>query len=723
MTLANLSRFVLRHKRLVVLVWIAILVTSIGSMGWVFNSLSDNFDLPGAESTKANTEILQTYGNGAYASPHVPVVTLPEGTTVDSPGIRDELNAVFARITAARPDARVVSWATTGDRAFVSEDGRTTFGLVFLPVQGDGTAGLPEIEQALTGQTVGGMPVYVTGRTALSTVSNDGGAGSGVLIETLVGAGGALIVLLYIFGSLLAVLPLLIAAVSILTTFLLIGLTTTVIDVNAIVQYVVALIGLGIAIDYALLVVNRWREERSHGKENTVAVQNAMESAGHAVLFSGTTVGIGLLAMVALPIPFMRGLGVGSVIIPIVSVIVTLTLLPVILATIGPKLDRVGFRRSRQNTPDDHQGWMRWGALIVRNRWPSAAIGLAILIALMIPATQLTVGAPRPDALNGTGNAQLGLVALETSGIGAGVSNPFEVVVHAGGDPTHLAQAVSAVDGVRGAVAPQGDAWHRSGSSLVVVLPQNDGSGEANRSLLDGVRKVTHAQADEPYVGGYSAAGADLTAKIYGNFPLMLAGIAIVTYILLVRAFRSLLLPLKALFLNVLSVAASYGVLVLVWQKGWGSELIWNIPATGSITEWVPLMTFAFLFGLSMDCEVFILHRMREEYDAEGDTDRAIVRGLAFTGKLVTCAALILFLAFVAMASTPSTEIKIMATGLAAGIIIDATIVRALLVPALTSLMGKWNWWLWLPSWLNWLAPTSAPHEIAPARDRAADTI
>ena len=189
----------------------------------------------------------------------------------------------------------------------------------------------------------------------------------------------------------------------------------------------------------------------------------------------------------------------------------------------------------------------------------------------------------------------------------------------------------------------------------------------------------------------------------------MLAGIAIVTYILLVHAFRSLLLPLKALLLNVLSVAASYGVLVLVWQYGWGSNLIWGIPATGSITEWVPLMTFAFLFGLSMDYEVFIIHRMREEYDRTQDTDGAIVRGLAHTGKLVTCAALILFLAFVAMASTPATEIKIMATGLAAGIIIDATIIRTLLVPALTSLMGHWNWWL--PSWLGWLAPapTGAP--------------
>jgi RND superfamily putative drug exporter len=186
----------------------------------------------------------------------------------------------------------------------------------------------------------------------------------------------------------------------------------------------------------------------------------------------------------------------------------------------------------------------------------------------------------------------------------------------------------------------------------------------------------------------------------------MVGVIALATFVLLVRAFRSLVLPLKAILLNIVSVGASFGVLVMVWQWGWGSELIWGIPSSGSITDWVPIMAFAFLFGLSMDYEVFILARMREEWDATGDNDTAIVRGLGFTGRLVTSAALILFLAFAAMAAGPETEIKIMATVLATGILLDATIVRALLVPALVSLMGHWNWWL--PSWLGWLAPEPA---------------
>lgn len=716
MNIGRISRFVLRHKEMVAGFWLVIVFASSALMPAVMDRLSTNFDMPGTESNDANVEILETYGNGAYAPPLVPVVTVPEGMTVESPGVREELDAVFARVTRARPEARVVSWVSTGNDAFVSDDRRTTFGLVYLAPEDEGVAGVEDVRSALAGMMVAGEPVHLTGRPALSTQTDEGG--SGVLIETLIGGGGALVILLYIFGSALALLPLLIAGVSILTSFLVIGGITTITDINVIVQFVVALIGLGIAIDYALLVVSRWREERAEGHPNELAVQRSMETAGHTVIFSGTTVGIRLLALIALPIPFFRGIEIGGMVIPLISVLATITLLPVILATVGPKVDWPRFRRKNAG---DHRGWEAWGAFVVRHRWASAVAGMALLALLLILATQLTIGEPKPGSLNGTGDAEAGLVALEQSGIDAGVMSPLEIIVS--GDPTGVAAAVSGVDGVRSAVAPEGDAWRQNGTALVSVLPQSDGGGESSRALVDRVRDVSHDQPGDPLVGSFSAGSADFTSEVYGTFPLMMLLVGVVTYMFLVRAFRSLLLPLKALLLNVLSVAAAYGVLVLVWQFGWGSEAIWGIPSTGSITDWVPVMTFAFLFGLSMDYEVFILHRMREEYDANGDTDRAIVRGLALTGKLVTCAALILFLAFVAMASVPETEIRIMATGLAAGIIIDATVIRTFLVPALVSLMGRWNWWL--PRWLDWLAPkpatvttspTVGPHgEIAPA--------
>ncbi|MEJ7901159.1 MAG: MMPL family transporter [Thermomicrobiales bacterium] len=685
MNVGSISRFVLKHKPWVIGFWLTLVALAVVLTPTVFDRLSEDFSVPDTESYQAITDLTAIYGNNGTSNPIVPVVTLPEGMTVASPGIRGELLEIESRVLEARPEARVVSYASTGDPAFVSDDGRTTFALVYLPVSGDGPAGLDVVTETLDGATVGGTDVLLSGRPLLSQETEEGGAG--VLIETLIGGVGALVVLLYIFGSALALMPLFIAAVSILTSFLVIGGLTTITDINYLVQFLVALIGLGVAIDYALLVVNRWRDERLDGHANETAVQRAMETAGHAVVFSGTTVGIGLVALIAVPIPFFRGIGIGGMVIPLASVAVTITLLPVILATIGPAMDRLGFRRVRR---DDHRGWARWSAFVVRHRGASAVVGFALLALLVIPASQITIGEPRPDSLNGAGGAQAGLDALEASGIDAGVMSPLTILIQGG--PDEVDAAVSAVDGVRGAASADNDAWRAEGTSLLAVVPQGDGGGESGRDLAG--RGVTIDLPGAPLVAGGPAESADFIDTVYGSFPLILTIVGIITYVLLVRAFRSLPLPLKALLLNVLSVAAAYGVLVLVWQWGWGSELIWGIPSTGSITDWVPIMTFAFLFGLSMDYEVFIMHRMREEYDAGHDTDTSIVRGLALTGKLVTCAALILFLAFVAMSSTPQTEIKIMATGLAAGIIIDATIIRAFLVPALTSLLGKWNWWL-----------------------------
>jgi RND superfamily putative drug exporter len=233
--------------------------------------------------------------------------------------------------------------------------------------------------------------------------------------------------------------------------------------------------------------------------------------------------------------------------------------------------------------------------------------------------------------------------------------------------------------------------------------------------VLDRVRETAHAEGPEVKVGGFPAVNDDFISAVYGSFPLMLALIAVITFLLLARAFRSLLLPLKAVILNVVSVAAAWGVLVFVWQEGFGSEAIWGIEATGGIPAWMPLMVFAFLYGLSMDYEVFILSRMREEYDRTGSTETAVVRGIGRTGRLVTSAALILFLAFAALASGPETDVKMLATGLAAGILLDATVVRALLVPAMVSLFGRWNWWLpHRPAKLLGVEP-SLPPRVAPS--------
>jgi RND superfamily putative drug exporter len=337
-----------------------------------------------------------------------------------------------------------------------------------------------------------------------------------------------------------------------------------------------------------------------------------------------------------------------------------------------------------------------------------------VLAALVLAATNLQLGISNVNTIARQGDAKQGLLALERSGIGAGPIVPNEALVEGSTSPERVAQTLAAVPGVHGAVAPASPQWRRPGAAVVDAFATADASSAAGRATLDRVRSVARAAGGDVRLGGLAAQNEDFINAVYGNFPLMIALIALITFVLLARAFRSLLLPLKAVVLNVISVGAAWGVLDLVWQAGHGSSLIWGISATGSITAWIPLMVFAFLFGLSMDYEVFILARMREEYDATGSTDTAVVRGIGRTGRLVTSAALILFLAFVSLASGPGTEVKVLATGLAAGILLDATVIRALLVPAVISLFGRWNWWLpHLPARLLRVEP-SPPSQFAP---------
>jgi RND superfamily putative drug exporter len=376
--------------------------------------------------------------------------------------------------------------------------------------------------------------------------------------------------------------------------------------------------------------------------------------------------------------------------IPLISVIVAVTLLPVVLSKLGPRLDWPHVRSDDKAS----RSWTSWARLVVRNRWVAALGATAVLAALVLAATNIQPGLPNVNTIAKQGDAKQGLLALEKSGIGSGALLPNEALVEGSTSPEKVASAMARVAGVQGAVAPTSSAWRGEGVTVVDSFSIADGSSTAGRDTLDRVRAAAHEAGPEVRLGGLAAQNEDFIEAVYGNFPLMIALIALITFVLLARAFRSLLLPLKAVILNVISVGAAWGVLDLVWQRGYGSHFIWGIPATGSVTAWIPLMVFAFLFGLSMDYEVFILARMREEYDATGSTDSAVVRGIGRTGRLVTSAALILFLAFVSLASGPETEIKVLATGLAAGILLDATVIRALLVPAVISLFGRWNWWL-----------------------------
>jgi putative drug exporter of the RND superfamily len=689
-----LTNWVLAHKRLVVGFWFVVTIAAFAAVGRAGDALSEEFNtVPGREAFETNREIAAVYGSGGDVAPIVPVVTLPAGVTVDSPGVTAELDAALARVEVALPGARLASYASTGDRAFVSEDGRTTFALVYIPPRGGLEPGQKEARQAqsaLAGVTVAGAPVSVTGLEALraEAVGEEAGQSVSALTEVLVAGAGALVILAFVFASFMAMVPLLMAAIAIPTTFLLVWPLAEVTDVSIAAQFLIALLGLGLAIDYALLVVMRWREELRHrGVGNEVAVRNAMTHAGSAVVFSGTTVAIALLVLLALPVPFLRTFGIAGLLIALVSVAVAITLLPVVLATVGPRLDWPRRRR------EDRAGrvWTAWARTVVRRRWVAAGTSVAVLVALAVAAFSIQLGNPRAESLAQSGNARTAFERLDDSGIGPGPLAPFEALVRAG-DADAVAETLAGIEGVQAAIAPPD--WRRDGAALVTVIPTEDGYSHEGRATLDRIRAAAQEFPDAVTIGSHAAQSSDFIDAVYGNFPLMVGLIALLTFLLLARAFRSLILPLEAVLLNLLSVAAAWGIMVLVWQHGLGSEAIWGIQATESINVEAPIGVFAFLFGLSMDYQVFIISRMREAYDRTGSTQTAVVEGIGRTGRLVTSAALIMGLSWVALSASPGTDVKIFATALAAGILIDATIVRGVLVPAVVSIVGRWNWWL-----------------------------
>jgi putative drug exporter of the RND superfamily len=678
----RLASLVLHHRRLVAVFWLAVTIAGVLLAGQITGRFSSSQELPGLPSYRAAQVLQRSYGIGDNP-PVAVLVTLPAGEQVTRRAGRSDLGRALGPVSADR-SLHVVSYLSSANPRLVSGNGRSTLVLVYGGAKQPASA-------ALTSQMRSSLPAGVSVRaTSLNDLASGGSSGGiGVLGEGLIAGLAALLVLAVVFGPLLALVPLVIAVVSILTTFLLIGLVSTVAPVSNLVEFLIALIGLGVAIDYSLLMITRWREERARGLANQDAIARAMSTAGRSIVVSALVVAVGLLSLVLLPIPFLRSLGYAGLFIPLVSALVALTLLPVMMAGPGRRLGNP--RRSGPGRPG--RRWHSWASLVVRHRLLAAMAGLVILGTLVGFATRLSAGEPRPGSQATAGAAYDGLVALQYAGFPDGVLSPVDIVAP---DATvsALSSRLSALPGVYATLLAPGRQWHQAGTTVIQVLPAGATSSPAGKATVASVRNLTARAFPQALATGDGPFEADVVSALYSRFPAILGLVAALSLLLLMRAFRSVVLAVKALALNVLSVGASYGALVLIWQYGYGSEAIWGIPATGVIVEFVPLLVFAFQFGLSMDYEVFIVSRIREEYDGGLSTDNAAIAGIARTGRLVTSAALILFLAFAALAAGPQTSIKIFATGLGVGILLDAIIVRALLLPALISLFGSWNWWL-----------------------------
>ncbi len=712
--LARLAHVVARHRWKVIGAWIALTLFGAFAAGQVSKRWYQSFSIPGKSAYEANQRTLKTFGTGVRP-PNV-VVFHTAGDATRSSAIR----AAMLRVARSNPAARTSSYFSTHDLMYVSQDRHTTFMEVYPPGPStfSTTSGASEMRAEAAAALPAGIQVQVTGHDPLEEASSHGGGSSSVLLEAVIGGLGAIVILLFVFGTLPAILmPVAVAAAAILNTFTLVWALTYITSVSIIVQYLIALVGLGVAIDYALLMIFRFRDELREGEDVETALVETMTHAGRSVIVSGSTVAVGLLSMVILPLPFIRSIGIGGMLIPAVSVLAAITLMPALLAVLGERINsgRVLPKRFVDRGHPEDGAWGRWARFVLRRPWAVAGVGTAIVAVLVVLGLQLNPNEAQLKSFPGTGTAITGRKLLADAGISPGVMKPFVTLVEHGGDARAVATTERHVAGIVGAATPPGSAWHHGQDTLVEAFPAIDGAAPGIQGIIDRVND--RLQGTDATLGGVPAVDRDFVHAVYGNFVYLLAFVLVLTLILLTRAFRSIVLPVKAVLLNLASLGAAFGIIVFIFQEGHGSS-IWNISATEAITAWIPLMIFAFLFGLSMDYEVFMLTRMREAYDETHSTNRAIELGLARTGKLVTSAALILMFAFLVLSSSPGFEIKVFAIGLAAGIIFDATVIRALLVPALMRLLGDANWWL--PHWTRralFIRSERRP-EVEPALER-----
>jgi len=395
--------------------------------------------------------------------------------------------------------------------------------------------------------------------------------------------------------------------------------------------------------------------------------------------------------------------------IPFIAVCVAVTLLPVCLAWAGPALDRFSLWPRAATTYS--RAWERWTKFVLRHQWTAACVGILIIGITTVPALSMKTGFPLIGSLSQEGPAAEAFHQLQRNGLPGALDLPIHVMTHGGAAAVKQATAIAkATPGVYAVVSPDIPTYRRGNDALLTMVPETEGSlseGKATvRRLRERLMTLPGGPAD---VGGATAGDVSFTDAVYGSFPLLLTVVSLVTMAILILALRSIVLPIKAVLLNVVSLGSAYGFMVFFWQQGHGSLLIYGMSATDAIRAWIPTVVFASLFGLSMDYEVFVLSRIREEYDRTGSTQEAIVAGMARTGRLVTCAALILMLTFLSLSIDRNQIVKISSTTLAVGVMMDAVIIRSLLVPALVSLMGRWNWWM-PAAWERFLPARASGH-------------
>ncbi len=765
--LSRLARWCVRHRKVVVFaIWIPLFVALGVTSSVVGSDFHTQMQLPSGEARDV-FRLLESVSKEQAGFDSQIVVKATQG--VNDPAVKTALTDLFTEVDAINgvqvtspfdaPKQQISADGTIGFAQLkITERTQTQFAALADQIQGLGAA-------TPTHMTPGHSLQIEYGGQAFQKVKFPASEALGVI--------AAVIILVLAFGSVLAMgLPIGTALIGLGLGSSIVGLLSNVAEMPDFTTQMVAMIGLGVGIDYALFIVTRYREGLQDGLSVEDAVVESVDTSGRAVLFAGTTVIISLLGLYIMGLSFVRGLATGAAVGVLMMMIASVTLLPALLGMVGHRINvtsraalislgllvvgglgaiitsNVGIvvgglalavavllaslvfpslRKPvphRAEKPREQGFWYRWSRLIQRRPWPAFALGAGVLVVLTIPLFSIRLG------FGDTGNAQPDQTVrkaydLLAEGFGPGFNGPLVVTLE--GAPAADAAKVQAftktlqsTEGVQVAFARP----IRADLALITVVPASAPQDVATTDLVHRLRaQVIPDSGYKARVGGFTAASQDFSEYLGARLPLLIGAVLVLSFLLLMAVFRSLLVPLKAVIMNLLSIGAAYGVIVAVFQWGWGENLI-GVGKAGPVEAWAPMMLFAIVFGLSMDYEVFLLSRMKEEFDRTGDNATAVADGLAATARVITAAALIMVCVFSAFILGDNRQLKLFGLGLASAVFIDATIVRMLLVPATMELLGARNWWL--PGWLDRLIPkidVEGHHHSTPVAPTVTSTL
>jgi RND superfamily putative drug exporter len=708
--LHRLGGFSVRHRRLVLAVWLLVAVGLFGVSKASGGQLNDQFRIPGVESQKALDLTFERFPEMAGVSAQVVFHT--ERGTFDDAANASVVQGAIDEIEALPHVASVVNPLTMG-----SVSGDRTIGLSF--VQYDrGAQDLPEgsyerLVQVVDDARADGLQVELGGELVRYSERPETGSAE------MIGIAAAVVILLMAFGSVIAGgLPIGLALFGLGTGFSLITIVAAFMDIAEVAPILASMIGLGVGIDYALFVITRHRQHLAEGMTVEESAARANATAGQAVVFAGGTVVIAICGLALVGIPFIASMGYAAALVVATMVLATITLLPALLGFAGLKLassslpwaKRREAREARERAAgvESSGAWQRWGNHVARHPWRYLVASSLVLLVMAVPLFSMRLG--QTDAgSNPRDTTSRKAYDLVTEGFGPGMNGPLLLSVSLRGEARSDQAALrTLVDGLRRDpdvfVAPDAMVNERGDAAVVTVIPRSAPDSEATAGLIHRIRHEIAPQATgvDTYVGGLTATFIDISERVADRMPWFIGAIVGMSFLLLVLVFRSILVPLKAALMNVLSIGAAYGVVVAVFQWGWGKGLI-GLESTVPIVSFVPMFMFAILFGLSMDYEVFLLSRVREEYVHTGDSTHSVTTGIATTARVIASAALIMISVFFGFVLGEDPIVKMMGVGLAVAVFLDATVVRLVLVPATMRLMGHANWWL--PRWLDRILP------------------